>query len=192
MQGRTLAQMIGPVHRLERHVIKLSEVVEALTGERQSAGPEPVTWTTPIRHDPFLIAQLQRANLELRTLFSVAAQASRDSQFESAADALSRCMQKLREVQRLEAMRLYPVLAYQAAGNANSAATVAYLRLRTHTLSRRFLRLCENLMVTCRSRSPGGHGFVEAGTALDDCISAKELQLYQAYSFTAPGSSQVA
>jgi hypothetical protein len=180
------------VHRQETHVIKLSEVVEALTGEQKNNSPEPFTWTTPIRHDPSLIAQLQRANLELRALFSIAAQVSRDSQFEPAADALSQCMQKLREVQRLEALRLYPVLAHQAASNKNSAATVAYLRLRAHTLSRRFLRLCENLMVTCRAHSPKDTDFVETGSALDNYVSAKELQLYQAYSFTAPTSSQVA
>jgi hypothetical protein len=173
-------------------VVKLSEVVEALTGAPQSDRPEPFTWTTPIRHDRFLIAQLQRSNLELRALFSIAAQGSRDSQFESAADALSQCMQKLREVQRLEALRLYPVLAYQAGGNSNSAATIAYLRLRAHTQARRFLRLCEGLMVTCRSHSPKGEDFAEAGSALDNYISAKELQLYQAYAFTAPTSSQVA
>ena len=94
-------------------------------------------------------------------------------------------MQKLREIQRLEALRLYPVLAHQAATNSNSAATVAYLRLRAHTLSRRFLRLCESLMVNCRARSLKEPDLVEAGTALDNYISAKELQLYQAYSFTA-------
>lgn len=179
-------------HREEGYVIKLSEMVQALTGEPQQNGPEPFTWTTPIRHDPFLIAQLQRANLELRALFSIAAQVSRDLQFESAADALSQCMQKLREVQRLEALRLYPVLAHQAAGNSNSAATVAYLRLRAHTLSRRFLRLCEHLMVTCRAHSPKDSDFAEAGSALDNYVSAKELQLYQAYVFIAPASSQVA
>jgi len=166
-------------------MIKLSDVVEALTGEIQPAGPQPFTWTTPIRHDPFLVPQLQRANFELRTLFSIAEHASRESQFSSAADALSQCMQKLREIQRLEALRLYPVLAHQAATNSNSAATVAYLRLRAHTLSRRFLRLCESLMVNCRARSLKEPDLVEAGTALDNYISAKELQLYQAYSFTA-------
>jgi len=183
--------MVGPekmqsVHRQERRVIKLADVVEALAGEPKNSGPEALTWSTPIRHDPFLIAQLQRANLELRALFSIAAQASRQSQFESAADALSQCMQKLREVQRLEALRLYPVLAHQAANNSNSAATVAYLRLRAHTLARRFLRICENLMVTCRAHSPKQADFAEAGSALDNYVSAKELQLYQAYAFTAP------
>lgn len=169
-------------------MIKLSDVVEAWTQERAS-GPEPFTWSTPNRHDPFLIAQLQRANLELRTLFSIAAQACRDASFESAADALNRCMQKLRDVQRLEALRLYPVLAHQASGNSNSAATVAYLRLRAHTLARRFLRLCENLMVACRAHSPDPENFSEAGAALDAYISAKELQLYEAYTLTAAAST---
>ena len=145
---------------------------------------EPFTWTTPIRHDPFLITQLQRANLELRTLFSIAAQASRTHSPEPAADALSQCMQKLRDVQRLEALRLYPVLAHHASGDSNSAATVAYLRLRAHTLSRRFLRLCESLMISCRSHTSEEREFADAGKALDDYVNAKELQLYQAYSFT--------
>jgi hypothetical protein len=170
-------------------MIKLSDVVEAWSQTREHEVPETITWTTPIHHDRFLITQLQRANLELRTLFSIGAQASRDLSFQPAADALNRCMQKLREVQRLEALRLYPVLAHQAAGDSNSAATVAYLRLRAHTLARRFLRLCENLMVKCRAGSPIQGDFVEAGSALDGYISAKELQLYQAYAFTAPTSS---
>ena len=173
-------------------MIKLSEVVEALKGEFSRDGQEAFTWTTPIRHDPFLIGQLQRANLELRTLFSIGAQASRDNQFDSAADVLSQCMQKLRDVQRLEALRLYPVLAYQASRDSNSAATVAYLRLRAHTLARRFLRLCESLMTTCRAHSLHDASFAEAGVALDQYVSAKELQLYQAYTYTAPSSSQVA
>ena len=173
-------------------MIKLSDVVDALKGETQAEGPEPFTWTTPIRHDPFLIAQLQRANLELRTLFSIAAQASRDAAYETAADALGQCMQKLREVQRLEALRLYPVLAHQAAGDSNSAATVAYLRLRAHTLSRRFLRLCETLIVTCRAHTLREGGFAEAGRALDDYVNAKELQLYQAYAFTQNSPRQAA
>ena len=165
-------------------MIKLAEVINAIRGEQQPEGAEPFTWTTPIRHDPFLIAQLQRANLELRTLFSISAQAVRDHSFDSAADALNQCMQKLRDVQRLEALRLYPVLAYQATGDANSAATVAYFRLRAHTLSRRFLRLCESLMVSCRAHLSDPQDFTEAGKALDDYVNAKELQLYQAYAFT--------
>lgn len=173
-------------------MIKLSDVVDAFRGEQQPAGAEPFTWTTPIRHDPFLITQLQRANLELRTLFAIAAQASRGHSFEAAADALNQCMHKLREVQRLEALRLYPVLAYQAAGNSNSAATVAYLRLRAHTLSRRFLRLCESLMVGCRAHASNEQEFAEAGKALDDYVNAKELQLYQAYAFTQASPGQAA
>jgi hypothetical protein len=169
----------------ESDVIKLAQVVDALTGEHRAEGPEPFTWTTPIRHDPFLIAQLQRANLELRTLFSIAAQGSRESSFDAAAGALNQCMQKLREIQRLEALRLYPVLAHQASGDSNSAATVAYLRLRAHTLSRRFLRLCESLIASSRDRSLRETDLAEAGTALDNYISAKELQIYQAYSSTA-------
>jgi hypothetical protein len=165
-------------------VIKLSDVVGAFRGEQRAEGTEPFTWTTPIRHDPFLIAQLQRANLELRTLFSIAAQASRMHSPEPAADALNQCMQKLREVQRLEALRLYPVLAHHASGDSNSAATVAYLRLRAHTLSRRFLRLCENLMVNCRAHTPNESDFADAAKALDDYVNSKELQLYQAYAFT--------
>ena len=166
-------------------MIKFSDVVEALSGEIQPQGQQPFTWTTPVRHDPFLIAQLQRANFELRTVFSIAEQASRELKFASAADALNRCMQKLREIQRLEALRLYPVLAHQAASDSNSAATVAYLRLRAHTLSRRFLRLCESLIASGRARSLGETEFAEASTALDNYISAKELQIYQAYSATA-------
>ena len=173
-------------------MIKLSEVVGALTGDLQHEGPEAFTWTTPIRHDPVLVGQLQRANLELRTLFSIAAQAGRDNLFDAAADALAQCMQKLREVQRLEALRLYPVLAHQAASDSNSAATVAYLRLRAHTLSRRFLRLCESLMISYRAHAPKDADIAEAAAALDTYVSAKELQIYQAYAFTAPSSSQVA
>ena len=173
-------------------MIKLSEVVGALTGELQNEGPEPFTWTTPIRHDPFLIGQLQRSNLELRALFAIAAQGSCDSRFDPAADALCQCMQKLRDVQRLEALRLYPVLAHHAASDSNSAATVAYLRLRAHTLSRRFLRLCESLMVACRAHSPDQADFAEANAALDAYISSKELQLYQAYAFTSSGVSKIA
>jgi hypothetical protein len=169
-------------------MIKFSDVVEVLTGEIQSDGPQPFTWTTPVRHDPFLIAQLQRANFELRTLFSIAEQASRELKFDSAANAMSQCVQKLRDVQRLEALRLYPVLAHQAASDSNSAATVAYLRLRAHTLSRRFLRLCESLMASSRDRSLREAELAEAGTALDNYISAKELQIYQAYSSTAESS----
>jgi hypothetical protein len=166
-------------------VIKFSDVVEALSGEIQPKGEQPFTWTTPIRHDTFLIAQLQRANLELRMLFSIAAQGSRESSFDAAADALTQCMQKLREVQRLEALRLYPVLAHQASSNSNSAATVAYMRLRVHTLSRRFLRLCESLIASSRAKSLRTTDLTEAGTALDTYISAKELQIYQAYSAAA-------
>lgn len=173
-------------------MIKLSNVVDAIRGEQKPERAEPFTWTTPIRHDPFLIAQLQRANLELRTLFSIAAQACRTHSPEPAADALSQCMQKLRDVQRLEALRLYPVLAYHASGDSNSAATVAYLRLRAHTLSRRFLRLCENLMVGCRAHSTQEGDFAEAGKALDDYVNAKELQLYQAYAFTQTPPAQQA
>jgi hypothetical protein len=135
------------------------------------------------QHDLSLIAQLERANFELRTLFFDAQRACRDFAFDAAANALSQCMHKLREVQRIESVRLHPVLADQA-GDSNSAATIAYLRLRVHTLARRFLRLCEELMVSCRAHSPQPEHFAEAGKALDDYINAKELQLYQAYCFT--------
>lgn len=167
-------------------MFKLSRVVDALTSEYVEEVPETFTWTTPIRHDPFLIGQLQRANLELRTLFSIGAQASADASFDAAANALLNCMTKLREVQRLEALRLYPVLGHQAAGNANASATVAYLRLRTHTLARRFLRTCERLMGACRERQRiDSSAFDEARVALGSYIEAKELQLYEAYVATA-------
>ena len=170
-------------------MFKLSNVVDALVPERVKEGPEPFTWTTPIRHDHFLIAQLQRANLELRTLFSIAAQACNDASFDAAAEALGKCMHKLREVQRLEALRLYPVLAHQASDDANAGASVAYLRLRTHTLARRFLRLTETLVAACRVRRPAVSDFVEAKSALDNYINTKELQLYEAYAQTARASA---
>jgi hypothetical protein len=161
-------------------MIKLSSVVDALVAERTSE-PEPFTWTTPIRHDKFLVGQLQRANLELRTLFSIAAQACSDASFDAAANALTNCMSKLRDVQRVEALRLYPILAHQAGSDSNAGATVAYLRLRTHTLARRFLRLGETLVASCRARKPAIADFVEAKSALDGYISVKETQLYEAY-----------
>jgi hypothetical protein len=52
-------------------------------------------------------------------------------------------------------------------------------------LSRRFLRLCESLIAASRARSLRETDLAEAGTALDTYISAKELQIYQAYSSTA-------
>jgi hypothetical protein len=170
-------------------MFKLSKVVDALTAEYVDEVPKAFTWTTPIRHDPFLIGQLQRANLELRTLFAIAAQASDDALFDAAADALLNCMTKLREVQRLEALRLYPVLGHQASGNANANATVAYLRLRTHTLARRFLRLSEGLTSACRARQRvEASAFAEARVALGGYIEAKELQLYEAYTATSVAS----
>jgi len=150
---------------------------------RQNDRREPSSLSAPEQHDSSLISQLERANVELRVLFFDAERACRDVAFDAAADALNRCMHQLREVQRVESLRLYPVLADQA-GDSNSAATIAYLRLRAHTLARRFLRLCEELMVSCRGHSPREEDFAEAGTALDDYVNAKELQLYQAYSFT--------
>lgn len=169
-------------------MFKFSKVIDALAAELADEVPGGFTWTTPIRHDPFLIGQLQRANLELRTLFAIAAEASESTSFDAAADALLNCMAKLREVQRVEALRLYPVLTHQASGNANASATVAYLRLRTHTLARRFLRLSENLAAACRARRRvDAPAFAEARSALDGYIEAKELQLYEAYVATARG-----
>jgi hypothetical protein len=174
-------------------MIKLIDVVDAWVQPREHQGPEPFTWTTPIRHDPFLVGQLQRANLELRALFSIAAQASVDSAFEAAADALANCVHKLREVQRLEALRLYPVLSHQASGSSNAAATVAYLRLRAHTLARRFLRLSEELIAAARARRLADvAAYTEARSALDSYIEAKELQLYEAYALTASVPSAAA
>jgi len=169
-------------------MFKLSNVVDSLVPARAKENDEPFTWTTPIRHDPFLIAQLERANLELRTLFSIAAQARSDAKFDVAADVIVNCMLKLREVQRLEALRLYPVLAHHAANDQDAGASVAYLRLRTHTLARRFLRLSEGLVGACRSGQPSrlaAATFDEAAAVLDNYISAKELQLYGAYALAA-------
>jgi hypothetical protein len=149
----------------------------------QNAVHEPPPVSASEQHDLSLITRLERANFELRTLFFDAEKACRNFAFDAAADALNRCMHKLREVQRVESLRLHPVLADQA-GDSNSAATIAYLRLRVHTLARRFLRLCEQLMMNCRAHSPQPEHFAEASKALDDYINAKELQLYQAYCFT--------
>jgi hypothetical protein len=150
---------------------------------RQCDVREPPSSSASEQYDSSLVTQLERANVELRTLFFDAERACREFAFDAAADALSRCMHKLREVQRIESVRLYPVLADQA-GDSSTAATIAYLRLRAHTLARRFLRFCESLMVSCRAHSPQQEQFAEAAAALNDYVNTKELQLYQAYSFT--------
>ncbi|HEU4664002.1 MAG TPA: hypothetical protein VFS55_08225 [Dokdonella sp.] len=149
-------------------------------------------WTTSLRHDPRLIDELRRANREAMMSYSVALHAARRGSFEAAALAISRCARQLHDVQRTEALRLYPTIARRMAGDPEGAAAVAALRRDANALVRHFMRLVEGLFSRARPGMPSEALIEEARAVLQRYLVEKESHLYRFYALTAPAGSDAA
>ncbi|MBA8883420.1 hypothetical protein [Dokdonella fugitiva] len=149
-------------------------------------------WSAPWRHDPGLIEELRRANRGLMMSYSVALHAGRRGSFEAAALAISRCVRQLHEVQRTEALRLYPTIARRLADDVEGAATVTSLRREANALARHFMRLVEGLFSRGRPGMPPAALVDEARAVLQRYLDEKESRLYRFYALTAPADSDAA
>ena len=152
----------------------------------------PFTWSTPLRHDPGLIDELRRANRELMMSYSVALHAGRRGSFEAAALAITRCARQLHDVQRTEALRLYPTIARRTVDDPDGAAAVASLRREANALARHFIRLVEGLFSRARPGMPPEPLLDEARGVLQRYLDEKESRLYRFYALTAPADSDAA
>jgi hypothetical protein len=168
-------------------------VGETIANEADSAvgDEQPFTWSTPLRHEAGLLAQLRRANHELLMSFSVALHASRRGSRDAAQLAISRCMQQIHAVQRLEALRLYPPISRRMTADPDSAAMVTSLRRESNAHVRRFLRLAEGLFSSTPKGTPVESVASEAEAVLRRYLVEKESRLYRFYALTAPADAGV-
>lgn len=142
--------------------------------------------TVSLRHDPRLIDELKRANREAMMSYSVALHAGRRGSFDAAALAISRCARQLHDVQRTEALRLYPTIARRMANDPEGAAAVAALRRDANALVRHFMRLVEGLFSRARPGMPSEELIADARSVLQKYLAEKESRLYRVYALTAP------
>ncbi|MGN6518741.1 MAG: hypothetical protein ACTHK2_04870 [Dokdonella sp.] len=150
----------------------------------------PLEWST-LRHDPALVDELRRSNRELLMSYAVALHAGRRGSLGAAALANARCARQLHDVQRTEALRLYPTIARRMADDPEGAATVTSLRREANALARHFLRLTEGLFSRARPGMPPDSIVDEARAVLQRYLDEKETRLYRFYALTAPAGSEV-
>jgi hypothetical protein len=166
-----------------------------MVGKAAGAGGDsdvPFTWSTPLRYEPGLLDRLRRANRELVMSYSVALHAGRRGSREAAALAITRCARQLHDVQRTEALKLYPTIARHMADDPEGAAAVTLLRREANALARHFLRLVEGLFSRTRPGMPPDSLVDEAQNALQRYLAEKETHLYRFYALTAPADSDAA
>jgi|GEM_PF-4912087 len=139
---------------------------------------EPGRFVDP-QGDP--LERSRRANRRILVGFAVAVQAARRGSFGVAALAIARCTAQLHDVQRLDALHLYPAIARRFADDVETTAAVAAMRRDANAHARHFLRLVDGLFTRARPGMPPPEVLAEAEQALSAYLAGKESQLYRFY-----------
>ena len=141
------------------------------------ANDEPITWTSHVAYDPGLIERLVAANDRLRAAFARVVDAGRGTP-EELSDAARHCQHELHALNRIEALRLYPVIARQFATQPEALDAFTKRRLTVYGHGRKVLRFLEGVVA---------RRCVDAGELrssiefLQRYVAGKQAQLYTLY-----------
>ena len=149
------------------------------------ATEEPITWTSQVAYDPGLIERLVAANDRLRAAFARLVDAWPGAD-EAVAAAAGHCAHELHALNRVEALRLYPVIARQFAAQPEALEAFTKRRLAVYGHGRKLLRFLEG--ATARHAADSGE-LRAAVEFLGRYVAEKQSQLYPLYLAIGKGAS---
>lgn len=158
----------------------LGGVALAAAGEVQAGEAEPAR---------AVLERLRRENRQALVSFSVALHAARRNAFDVAALAIARCSRQLHDIQRQEALHLYPVIARRLVDDADTTAAVTAMRRDANAHVRHFLRLVDGLFTRSRPGMPSVALIEEAEHTLSAYFAGKEGHVYRFYALAADGAA---
>jgi hypothetical protein len=141
----------------------------------------PLTWSTPIAFEPDLPDRLTLAHRELTVTLELLAEAAGLSVASAVAEAARSFVEQMHALHRLEAMRLYPIIARRQDLDADGMTSFARVRLEVAGTGRRVLRVLESAL------EPGSEGALGAADVrfaivlLQRYVQLKESRLYPLY-----------
>ena len=138
---------------------------------------EPIGLTSQVQFDPGLIERLVAANDRLRAAFARVVEAWQSADGELAA-AAAHCAHELHALNRIEAMRLYPVIARRYAAQPAALDAFTRRRLAVYGHGRKLLRFLEG---TAARGSADTAGMRAAVGFLGRYVAEKQAQVYTAY-----------
>ncbi|HET6603345.1 MAG TPA: hypothetical protein VFG21_03900 [Xanthomonadaceae bacterium] len=100
-------------------------------------------WSTPLGYDHTLVPRLEAMHRGIADALGVLVQARRPVDPAPAHAAVARCIAAMRTLQRIESLRLYPVLDRRIAADEAARAATSAARLELAALTRRALRILE-------------------------------------------------
>jgi len=142
---------------------------------------EALSWSTPIAYEPDLPDRLVLAHRELTVTLELLAEAAGLSVASAVADAARSCVQQMHALHRLEAMRLYPLIARRQDLDVAGMSAFTRARLEAAGMGRRVLRVLESAL------EPGAEGALGAADVrfamvlLQRYVQDKEARLYPLY-----------
>lgn len=104
---------------------------------------EKLDWTTPLGNDKALVPRLEAMHRGIADALGVLTRAHMQVAPSQAHAAVGRCIAAVRALQRIESLRLYPVLDCRIAADQVACAAVSATRLEVAVLTRRALRVLE-------------------------------------------------
>ena len=140
-----------------------------------------ITWTTPLSHDPELPDRLKRAHAELMLTADLLAEAAERHATGAVADAARSCAEQMHALNRLEALRLYPVIALRYESDPAGFSAFTRARLEVNILGRRFLRLVESCLADGIEGALGVSDARLAIALLRRYVEEKQARVYPPY-----------
>jgi hypothetical protein len=142
---------------------------------------EPLSWSTPVAYEPDLPDRLTLAHRELTVTLELLAEAAGLSVAAAVAEAARSFVQQMHALHRLEARRLYPIIARRKDLDADGMTSFTRTRLEIAGMGRRVLRVLESAL------EPGSEGALGAADVrfamvlLQRYVQDKEARLFPLY-----------
>ncbi len=145
------------------------------------SGVEPLTWTSRIGFDRTLIERLVLSHDRLRACFAHCVGAAKRGERAEVLDAASTAASELHALHRVEALRLYPIIARQFVAEGGAPDDFTRRRLVLYSIGRRVLRILESTLTTGFS---GEHDAIElsaAASLFGTYVAEKQARFYPLY-----------
>ncbi len=139
-----------------------------------------LSFVSEVRFDPAMLEKLAGLHEKIRATFARIGASAKLGATAATADAVRACIAELHELNRLESLRLYPVIARQLGTQPGAMAEFTKLRLSVYGVGRKFLRVLEGA-VSGVEGVIGAADLCLAATLLERYIGEKQAKLYPLY-----------
>jgi hypothetical protein len=145
-------------------------------------GPSGIAppWNTSVQFDATLVARLVAQHDELNARFATAVD-QLDKDPETAERTVRECADQLHDLRRIEALRLYPVIARSFGPDPAAQQLASQSRLAMMGLVRRVLRLFDELVRAIRNGAEIPAAAHRVATALTEYRRRNEGEMYPMY-----------